>query len=268
MPKRPDGGLIWARPEPGVRKPRFSREKIAAAALEIADTEGIEAVSMRRVAGSLGAAAMALYNYVRTKDDLLALMHDAIMGEVLVPDEDLPQDWRAAVTVIARRVRDVLVRHPWAVAMQEVQPGPNAMRRFEQFLGAVSDSGLDTAQKLDLLAVLNAYVFGNALITVESRMRAEYAAADPSAVEEIMGFAAELMQSGEFPNTAELLAEGQGAQIGDTGEGGASGGRGAASPPLEEDDVEQQFLRGLEAVLDGLVARFAAAPRPEGAAGA
>jgi AcrR family transcriptional regulator len=245
-----------------MRKPRFSREKIAAAALEIADAEGIEAVSMRRVATGLGAATMTLYNYVRTRDDLVALMHDAIMGEVLVPTEELPEDWRAAVTLIACRVRSTLVRHPWAVgAMQEAQPGPNAMRRFEQFLAAVSGGDLSTAQKFDLLAVLNSYVFGNVLITVESRKRAEYAAADPVMVKEIVGFAAELMKSGEFPHTAKMLAEGQGAGDAAAGKAGSSAGDEAARPPIDDQGLEEQFQRGLGAVLDGLTARFAAARR-------
>ena len=249
--------MIWARPEPGTRKPRFSRQKIAEAALRIADEEGFEAVSMRRVAAELGAAPMTLYNYVRTKNDLIALMHDAIMGEVLVPEDQLPDDWRAAVTTIAGRVRAALVRHPWAVgSLQDAQPGPNAMRRFEQFLAVTADSGLSTAQKFDLLSVLNAYVFGNALITVESRKRADYPADDPALVEEVSAFARVQMESGEFPHTEKLMA--------DFAAGGPDGGD-SAGPPIDEAGVEQQFQRGLAAMLGGLAAQFAAeqAKRPE-----
>ena len=266
MSSRPDGGLIWVRPEPGVRKPRFSRDKIAAAALEIADTEGFEAVSMRRIATELGAATMTLYNYVRTKDDLVALMHDAIMGEVIIPAGELPAAWREAVTLIAGRVRHALVRHPWALgALQEAQPGPNAMRRFEQFLAAVSGGELSTAQKFDLLTVVNAYVFGNALITVESRRRAEDAAADPALVEEMFSFAATQLASGEFPHTAKLMAEGgpgtapsSGAARGSDSDGGHDS-RANAGPPMDEQGLDEQFQRGLDALLDGLTARFAAA---------
>ncbi|GAA2046167.1 TetR/AcrR family transcriptional regulator C-terminal domain-containing protein [Catenulispora yoronensis] len=239
--------MIWARPEPGTRKPRFSRQKIAEAALRIADEEGFEAVSMRRVAAELGAAPMTLYNYVRTKNDLLALMHDAILGEVLVPEEQLPGTWREAVTAIACRVRAVLVRHPWAVsALQEAQPGPNAMRRFEQFLAATSDSGLSTGQKFDLLSVLNAYVFGNALITVESRKRADYPIDDPALVEQVSAFARAQMETGEFPHTAKLMA------------GFADGTDDSTGPPMDEVGVDQQFQRGLAAMLDGLTEQFAA----------
>src|SRR5262249_61127857 len=80
------------RPEPGPRRPRFSREEIASAALQIADEEGFAAVSMRRVAAQLGAGTMTLYHYVQSKDDLVALMDDALMAEVLVPEVELPLD--------------------------------------------------------------------------------------------------------------------------------------------------------------------------------
>src|SRR5690242_11749769 len=110
-----DATLIWTRPEPGARRPKFTREQIAAAALAIADTEGFAAVSMRRIAGELGAGTMTLYYYVRTKDELIALMDDAIMAEVLIPTEAFPTHWYDALTAIALRTWDVLVRHPWVL---------------------------------------------------------------------------------------------------------------------------------------------------------
>ncbi|GGM67421.1 TetR/AcrR family transcriptional regulator [Dactylosporangium sucinum] len=247
MARNPDNGLIWARAEPSIRKPRFSREMIAAAALEIADTEGFDAVSMRDVASALGAATMTLYNYVRTKDDLVALMHDAIMAEILVPAGELPAAWRDAVTLIAGRIRAALVRHPWAVgAMQEAQPGPNAIRALEQYLAAVGDSRLTRAQKFDLLTAVNAYVFGNVLITVGTRKRAESEAGDPDLVEQVFALTNTLLETGEFPHTAELLIQRT------TPDDNA--------PPVRDDDqgVEEQFHRGLAALLDGLSARFAA----------
>src|SRR5262245_7471646 len=83
-------GPIWARPEPGGRRPRFTRQQIAAVALAIADAEGFGAVSMRRVAAELGAGTMTLYYYVRSKDELLDLMDCALMADVLIPDGGLP----------------------------------------------------------------------------------------------------------------------------------------------------------------------------------
>src|SRR3569833_533110 len=135
MSKRASDELIWLRPPPGQRPGRLTRDKISAAALSIADAEGFEAVSMRRIAARLGVSTMSLYYYVRTKADLVALMDDALMGEILVPEGQLPGGWREAISAIARRTRDVFARHPWALlSMQGAPPGPNAMRHFEQSL--------------------------------------------------------------------------------------------------------------------------------------
>src|SRR6185437_6656222 len=109
-------------------------------------------VSMRRIASRLGSSTMSLYYYVRTKADLVALMDDALMGEALVPEGQLPREWREALTAIARRTRDVFTRHPWALlSLQGAPPGPNAMRHFEQALEAVEQAPLSLQGKLALL---------------------------------------------------------------------------------------------------------------------
>src|SRR4051812_43136392 len=71
---------LWTRPSPSARRPRFTRDEIAATAMRIADTEGFAAVSMRRIASELDSGTMTLYHYVRTKDELLTLIVDTIMG--------------------------------------------------------------------------------------------------------------------------------------------------------------------------------------------
>ena len=76
---------VWTRAEPGSRKPQFTRDEIAAAAVKIADEEGFDALSMRRLAAELGAGTMTLYHYIHTKDELLALLNDSVMGEVVIP---------------------------------------------------------------------------------------------------------------------------------------------------------------------------------------
>src|ERR1700682_1573511 len=103
-------------------KSGLTREKIAIAALAMADKEGCGAVSMRRVAQDLKVGTMSLYYYVKTRDDLIAVMDDALMGEALLPS--LPKDWRRAMTEIAKRTHAVFIRHPWAlVAMLSAPPG-------------------------------------------------------------------------------------------------------------------------------------------------
>jgi AcrR family transcriptional regulator len=205
---------IWARPEPGTRKARFSRDQIAAAALAIADAEGFEAVSMRRIAAELGAGTMSLYRYISAKNDLIALMDDALMGESLVPDGELPADWREALSLIARQTRTALLRHPWAVvalqgsaaASQDGSFGPNGLRHFEQSLAALASAPLSTEAKLDLLGIVDDYVFGSVLRAGELQARSE-AAADSAHNEAVMAFLNEQIGTGRFPHLAALTAD-------------------------------------------------------------
>jgi AcrR family transcriptional regulator len=129
--------------------------------MAIADTEGVQAVTMRRLAAELG--TMTLYHYVGSKTDLIALMEDAIMGELLVPDDQQPSDWRQALTAIASRTRDSFRRHPWALTgMRDTGLSPHALPHFEQSLAAVAvaGTGLDPAARLELIASVDDYVAG------------------------------------------------------------------------------------------------------------
>lgn len=174
----------------------MTREKIAAAALAIADREGFEAVSMRRVAQDLQAGTMSLYYYVKSKDDLVAAMDDALMGEALLPS--FPGDWRRALIEIARRTLAVFIRHPWAlVAMLSAPPGINAMRHMEQCLEALAETPMTARQKITLLAMVDDFVFGHALCE---------AAAD-AAID--MEFGAAQLATGAFPRLAEVFGGGR-----------------------------------------------------------
>ena len=177
-------------------KPRLSREKIAAVALAIADREGFEAVSMRRVAQELKVGTMSLYYYVKTKDDLVAVMDDALLSEALLPS--LPKDWQRAMMEIAKRTHAVFVRHPWAlVSMLSAPPGPNAMRHVEQCLEVLAATSMTTKQKLTLLAMVDDFVFGHAL---------REAAADATVNFE---FVAKQLAAGAFPRLAEVFGDGR-----------------------------------------------------------
>ena len=104
---------------------------------------------------------MTLYHYVATKDELLALVSDAIMGEILIPPEELPQGWRAGMREIARRTRDALVRHRWVAEMpHNADEGPNGARHAEQTLAVMFQTGLDRAECLELCMLVDDYVFG------------------------------------------------------------------------------------------------------------
>ncbi len=228
-------------PEPAERKPRYTREKIAAAALRIADTEGFDAVTMKRIADELGAGTMTLYYYVRNKADIVALMHDAILADILVPDSDLSSGWRDAMTAVARRTRQVLMAHAWSMsALNEAQFGPNAMRHFEQSLAATAATGLPTQARLELIAVVDDYVTGNALHAVEALTRARIAESDPEMVAAAVTFGTALAEAGDFPQLRALA------------EAARTAGGEQAAPPMTEEALAIQFERGLQALLDGI----------------
>jgi AcrR family transcriptional regulator len=178
------------------RKSRLTREKIATVALAIADEDGFEAVSMRRIAQELNVGTMSLYYYVKTKDDLIAAMDDALMAEALLPS--LPKGWKRAIVEIAKRTHSLFIRHPWALsAMLSAPPGLNAMRHMEQCLEALAETSMTGGEKLTLLAMVDDFVFGHALRE----------AADDSAVD--TDFAAVQLRSGAFPRLVEVFGDGR-----------------------------------------------------------
>jgi AcrR family transcriptional regulator len=238
-------GPIWTRPEPTARRPRFSREQIASIALTIADAEGFAAVSMRRVAAELGSGTMSLYRYISTKSELAALMDDALMAEAVVPDGELPGDWRSALTMVAYRTRDVYLRHPWAIqslqgeggANRGAPMGPNGLRHFEQSMAALAAAPFDTRGKLDLLTIVDDYVFGHVLRAAELYARTTEepspAEAELARIGAIMNFVEGQLRSGRFPQLAALADDPM--------------GRSVADP----DRLEQRFELGLQALIDG-----------------
>jgi len=240
-------GPLWALPGPAERRPRHTRERIAAAALAIADTEGIDAVTMRRVATELGAGTMTLYHYVRSKADLLALMHDAIMGEQLVPPGELPGEWRAALTTVARRARATFRRHPWAVTGAagggSGAGGPGALEHFEQSLAAVAGTGLPAAERIELIALVDDYVSG---FVLKSDLEPGLEAIPADAVPAIAAYFEEQLATGRYPHTAAVA--------------GPDADRWARlAEILASSTADARFERGLALLLDGVEARIARA---------
>jgi AcrR family transcriptional regulator len=230
-------GPIWGRPEPGARRARFTREQIAAAALAVADKEGFDAVSMRRVAAELGAGTMTLYHYVRTKDELISLMDDAIMGELLIPDGEMPSDWREALTLIARRTRDAFARHPWTLqSMGEAEMGPNSMQHVEQSVAAVASLDLDLTTTFEIIGFVDEYVFGFAM------RRRDPGPRDPEARERWLSQVTEYVDaelaSGDYPHLERMVPE---------------GGMAAVWELMQESGAaDDRFERGLSRLLDGI----------------
>ncbi len=123
-PEPAPGMSIWDLPERGTRgpRPRHDRAAISATAVRLADVEGLDALTMRRVAGALGMATMSLYNYVPAKDHLAQLMIDHVAGEYAYPSAP-PADKRAAIADLAGQARDIARRHPWLAGLLR-RPAP------------------------------------------------------------------------------------------------------------------------------------------------
>ncbi len=194
---------LWTRQGPGARQPRFTLEDLAAAAMRIADAEGITALSMRRLAAELGAGTMTLYHYVRTKDELLALVTDAVMGELLVEPERLDTDWRSAITSIAMASKEALERHPWMFdIVEDPALGPNGVRHFDQAIHAVSTMPATLADKLDVIFTVDEFVFGYCL-----HNRSDVAKLEDTTDRAMVQYVAHLASSGDYPHIAALIEE-------------------------------------------------------------
>lgn len=233
------GQFATVQGEPASRRPRHTREQIAAAALAIADAEGIEAVTMRRVATELGAGTMTLYHYVRSKTELFALMLDAIMEEQLVPE--LPTDWREALTAIAHRARDMLRRHPWAVTGLPTGGGgtgggSHGLRHFEQSLAAVSSLDLERDEIFELIGQVDDYVFGFALREVQELE--EHERGWPP---EVVDFLQREIDTGNYPLIGEIFGDDANAGVEEV---------------IELITKEGRFERGLNRLLDGIEANL------------
>ncbi|MEV8057447.1 TetR/AcrR family transcriptional regulator [Streptomyces antimycoticus] len=226
---------IWMRPERPARgpKPAYSRAQITEAAVLIADVEGLEAATMRRIAAEIGAGAMSLYRYVPSRDDLIELMADHLMGEVDVTG--MPSgDWRADLTRYANQTRAMWLRHPWIATIHRALPGhgPNQLGLIERVMGAL-DPYVSIDENLALMAILNGYVEGvvrEEVVVAEEIRRSglselEFMARSLPRVQE-------LLASAEYPIFTKIVTE-------------------AGQPLLNHDD---QFRYGLERVLDCIAA--------------
>lgn len=148
----------------GAERRGLTREAIVGVAIRIADADGFDAVSIRRVATELGVRPMSLYTHIAAKADLAALMANELVGLMLV--EDLPSgDWREALREIARRTHATFKAHPWALEAFARRPrlGPNVVLHAKQMARAVSSLPLTPEEVWTVLGIVDDYVLGHAL---------------------------------------------------------------------------------------------------------
>jgi AcrR family transcriptional regulator len=147
----------------GPARARLTRERVLRAAIGLADTSGIDSLSMRKLGVELGVEAMSLYNHVTSKSDLLDGMVDLVFAEI-----DLPIDgvgWRAAMRRRAISAREVLARHRWAAGLMETRtsPGPATLRHHDAVLGILRGAGFSVAMAAHAYSLLDSYTYGFAM---------------------------------------------------------------------------------------------------------
>jgi AcrR family transcriptional regulator len=214
-------------------KPALSLERIVAAAVRIADADGLDAVSMGRVAAELGAAAMSLYRHVSAKEGLLTLMVDAAWGESPDPLAD-GEGWRSGLSRWAWAMRASIRRHPWAIRipLDSLPILPRAVAWFEHALACMQDTPLTEARKASVIMLLSGYVRN--LAATESDIAAAMQASGLSPSQWMSAYPrmlAKLTDPQRFPALTAFIAAG----VFDAADG-----------------PDDEFIFGLDRILDGI----------------
>jgi AcrR family transcriptional regulator len=185
-----------AKPRP---KPRtaLSRERVLRAAIALADRGGIETLTMRELAQSLGVAPMALYRHVASKDDLVDGLVDLVFGEIDLPSGGT--DWKTAMRQRAISAREVLMRHAWAIGLMEsrTNPGPATLRHHDGVIGSLRQAGFSIAMAAHAYSLLDSYIYGFAL-------QQKNLPFDESNVAEMAQTMLQQFPADEYPHLAEL----------------------------------------------------------------
>jgi AcrR family transcriptional regulator len=138
---------------------RLSRSLVLQTAVALADREGLDGFSMRRLAQELGVVPMALYKHVANKDELLDGMVDIVFGEIESPAID--DDWRSAMRGRALSVRDALRRHSWAIGLMETRsPGPANLENHNAVMGCLREAGFSFKTAIHAYSLQDAYIYG------------------------------------------------------------------------------------------------------------
>ena len=207
------------------KRPPLSRERVVAAGVELADAEGAEALSMRKLAQSLGVEAMSLYHHVANKDELLDGMVDVVFAEVHLPVAEGP--WQAEVRARCTSMHEVLLRHPWAVGRLNSRrtPGMATLLHHDAVIGCLRAGGFSVRAAASAFATLDAYVYG--FVLQELALPVELDEQPGDLAEEILGN----LPEGALPHLTEMAM---------------------AYITREDYAFANEFEPGLDLILDGL----------------
>jgi AcrR family transcriptional regulator len=217
----------------------LSKQRVLHAAVALAQRDGIESLTMRKLADELGVGTMSLYHYVPNKVELLDGMVDIVFGEIELPTTDV--DWKTAMRRRAISTREALNRHRWALGLMEnrLTPGLESLRLHDAVLGCLRNAGFSIEDTIQAYSVQDAYIYGFAL--QEKSLPFETAEESAAVAEEQYREYAELAEerqlaelAQEFPHLAEVVA-GHVAEVGY--------------------DFTEAFEYGLDLILDALEKR-------------
>jgi AcrR family transcriptional regulator len=223
--------LVWERPEPPDRPmpAPLSRERIVQAAIQLADADGLDAVSLRKVAAALDVGPMRLYGYIATKEELLDLMVDTVHAEIRPAGDG----WREVLRSLAEATRQAAQQHEWLADLIGGRPqlGPNTLATGEAVLAAMGGVDLDTV--VPAVAAVNAYVVGAVRREITERRAERASGLDMKQWQAAFGpYLERTFATGRFPALATVVRDG---------------------PHLSADE---NFRIGLEFLLDGIEARI------------
>ena len=228
---------LWERLERPSPAPRqtLSSQRIATTAVAIADAEGLEAITMRRLATELGVAPMAPYRYVSGKDDLLELMVDHVYADLRLPRG---LDWRESLRTLAVQTRELMLQHRWLAQLSpraKLSLTPNRMTVAEQALVALDGLDLDADTMMSVFRTVDAYVHG--ALSYESAVSTVISEQSLSGGDELRDELAPLMmwhmRTGRYPTFQHYLRT-----------------------ATRKDDTSWQFDLGLDCLLDGIATRL------------
>ena len=206
------------------RRTQLTRQRVLRAAVSLADRDGLESVSMRRLAQELGIEAMSLYTHVRSKDDLLGGMVDVVIGQI--PADGTRGGWRQSLRRTIMAARSVLLRHPWAprIIEEQSQPGPAVMRHYDTMIGIFRRGGFSLRLTHHAL-----HMMGSRLLGFTQDLFDDSPDLDPAAAAALAG-----QLAATHPYVAEMA-------LAVTHEGGLGGC-----------DTDLEFEFSLDAMLDSL----------------
>jgi AcrR family transcriptional regulator len=217
---------VTVQPDPtATTRAPLSRERVLRTALRLADSGGIESLTMRRVGQELQVEAMSLYNHVANKDDILDGIVDLVFSEIALPSG--PADWKATMRRRGISARDVLLRHPWATSLMQsrTRPGQATLRHHDSVIGSLRAAGFTIEMAAHAFSVMDGYIYGFAL----QQINLPYDSSEEGA--EVAASMLQLVPAEEYPHLAEMFTQH------------------AMKPGY---DYGKEFEFGLDLILDGL----------------